>query len=136
MENLSLVFIYSTISQWCREFTISQWCREVTISQTIEQRRDYFVATLIYKCINGKAPSRLVNELVMVSDTHDRSTRLAHSNNLYVPKPNCELFRNSFRYQGPVLWNSLPSEIKEASNIDCFKRMHKNHYFKQRSDMV
>ena len=50
--------------------------------QSIEQRRDYFVATLMYKCINGMAPSRIMNEITKVSDTHDVNTRLANTDDL------------------------------------------------------
>jgi len=33
-------------------------------------------------------------------------------NQLYTPKPNCELFRKSFMYSGAVIWNSLLIHVK------------------------
>ena len=97
--------------------------------QTIEQRRNYFTATLMYKCIRETAPRRLTDELVMSSDTHDLSTRLSQNYNVQVPHPNLEMFRNSFKYQSALIWNSLPTFIKEASDIEVFKRLYKSLYF-------
>ena len=77
--------------------------------QTIDQRRDYFVAMLMHKCIYKTAPIHLVNNIVMTEDTHDIPTRASSNGILQVPQPNCELFKSSFRYQGATLWNNLPS---------------------------
>ena len=99
--------------------------------QTVDERRDYFTATLMYKCINEEAPTRLINELVMTENTHDRSTRSVTHQNLQVPKPKVEHFRNSFRYRGAVQWNSLPTELKSATSADLFKYKYKRHFFKK-----
>ena len=98
--------------------------------QSIEQRRDYFVATLMYKCINDIAPVRISNEITKVSDTHDVNTRLANTDDLYIPEPKCELFRHSFRYYGPSLWNTLPQALRESPSIDSFKYNYKMQYFR------
>ena len=41
------------------------------------------------------------------SDISCRDTRSTNCNQLYTPKPNCELFRKSFMYSGAAIWNSL-----------------------------
>lgn len=97
--------------------------------QTAEQRRTYFIATLMHKCINGAAPVRLMDELVMSADTHVIPTRLAANGNVHIPEPKCELYRNSFRYQGATTWNSLPSQLKNLQDINEFKYMYKRIYF-------
>jgi len=66
----------------------------------------------------------------MTSDTHDIPTRSFQNYNVQIPQPNYEIFRNSFKYQGAVLWNSLPAHLKSATNIDVFKRLYKQRYFK------
>ena len=58
--------------------------------QTIDQRRNYFTATLMYRCINETAPRRLINELVMTNDTHDVFTRSTEHSIVQVPQPNME----------------------------------------------
>ena len=97
--------------------------------QTLDQRRDYDVATLVYRCVNEEAPVRLINELVMTADTHDFPTRSASQGNVQIPEPKVELFRQSFRYQGALLWNKLPSELKNVNDIATFKYMYKKLFF-------
>ena len=38
--------------------------------QSLETRRNYFLNTLLYKCIHGTAPTRLCNEIEMYFDRH------------------------------------------------------------------
>ena len=87
------------------------------------------MTTLMYRCVHGMAPVHLMNELVMTADTHDRDTRSASCNKINVPTPKYECFRNSFRYQGAHLWNYLPPELRNASDISLFKYMYKRLYF-------
>ena len=68
--------------------------------QTLDIRRDYFLSTLMYKCIKGNAPVLLTNELIMTADTHDCNAKASAGGVLQVLKPSSELFRNSFRYKG------------------------------------
>ncbi len=48
--------------------------------------------------------------------------RSADSSNIYVPKPNTELYRSTFVYSGAKIWNDLPVSVKTAQSIDDFKR--------------
>ena len=97
--------------------------------QTIDKRRDYFFSTQMYKCIQGDAPVWLTNRILMVNENHDIVTRYASQKNVVIPRPNLESFRKSFQYQGAVVWNGLPSYLKEASSLDIFKKMYKQMYF-------
>ena len=45
-------------------------------------------------------------------------------NQLYTPKPNCELFRKSFMYSGAAIWNSLPLHVKNATSVNTFKSLY------------
>ena len=47
------------------------------------------------------------------SDISCRHTRSTSCNQLYTPKPHCELFRKSFMYSGADIWNSLPLHVKQ-----------------------
>ena len=95
---------------------------------SFDNRRDYFTATMMLKCIYGLAPLRLINELIVISDAHSPNTRASSNGNILVPMPHVEQFRNSFKYRGAVLWNTLPRDIREAQNIDEFKYRHRKHY--------
>ena len=97
-----------------------------------DKRRDYFKATMMFKCINGLAPLRLTNELSVISDAHSANTRTFSYGYILVPMPHAEQFRNSFEYRDAVLWNTLPRDIRETQNIDEFKYRYRKHYLTKR----
>ena len=97
--------------------------------QSFEHRRDYFVATLMFKCVHGLAPARMVNEIEMVCDRHYHNTRSADSLNVVVPKPNLECFKKCFRYSGAHVWNTLPYTLQNVQSVQSFKQMYKRLYF-------
>ena len=97
--------------------------------QTIDQRRDYFTACLMYQGINNIAPIHINNEIDLVSEIHDAQTRSALNGNVYTPKPNLEIYKNSLRYYGSIIWNDLPAELKSAQDQRDFKRRYKDCYF-------
>ena len=52
----------------------------------------------------------------------DTSLRSFSNQNFYIPKPNISLFKNSLSYSGPVIWNTIPSDIKNSSTLNIFTR--------------
>ena len=97
--------------------------------QSFQQRRDYFLATMMFKCIHGLAPTHMINELEMVCERHDHNTRNADSLNVVVPKPNLECFKRCFRFSGAQVWNSLPENLQNVQSVDSFKHMYKRTHF-------
>ena len=92
----------------------------------LRQRYNYFISTLMYKCLNGKSPSYLANLFKSVSSIHNRDTRQSSNNSLYLPKPNVESFRRSLKYAGANLWNNLPQTVRNVSSLELFKATYKN----------
>ena len=103
--------------------------REVGIQDVIT-RRHYFLSTMMYKIVNDIAPIHLRNKFTYTRDTHDVHTRAAGSDTLQIPDVHYEKFRSSLKYQGSLLWNSLPAGLKSASSVDSFKSCYKKLYFK------
>jgi len=97
--------------------------------QTLEQRRDYYIASLMHKCIHGNAPIHLLNEIVMTSHTHELATRSVSNLNYQIPEPHLEIFKQSFRFQGATLWNNLPLELRNINDINEFKFYYKRLHF-------
>ena len=97
--------------------------------QSIESRRNYFTAMLMFKINNETAPKRLIDLFVYAKDTHEIPTRSSANSTFQVPEPNYEFYRNSFKYQGSILWNSLHPQVKSAQDINQFKRLYKKMYF-------
>ncbi len=56
----------------------------------------------------GNAPDYIKDAIFSVSNVHNAIYRSFCSGDLYVPRPNLEIFKKSFFYNGPLVWNSLP----------------------------
>lgn len=95
---------------------------------TMRERRDYFIACLMFKAIHGLTPSYLSNHITMNVDIHGYDTRSSENMNVYRPTIHKEMFRNSFMCKGSDIWNALPNEVKESPNMDSFKRNY--NFFK------
>ena len=69
----------------------------------VSQRRDYFIAILMFKSIHGLAPQYLCDEITLQRDISTRSTRSLDCNNVYLPCASLECFSNAFVHRGPVI---------------------------------
>ena len=94
----------------------------------VKQRRDYFMALLIFKSIHGLAPEYLCNEISMKIEVSQRLTRHDNENDVFVPDVNTEIAKCSFLYQGPTVYNKLPHHIKECTDLEGFKNMVKRYF--------
>ncbi len=61
--------------------------------QTLDQGKNYYVSSLMFKSMHGLNP-HWINNILMSFENHDRNTRFANNLNVVVPKPNVETFRN------------------------------------------
>ena len=88
---------------------------------SVDQRFDYFIDILMYKCLHGIAPQYLISQFKYVQS----STRSSERRDLVVPHPNIEIFKRSFIHRGPKNWNDICYNIREASSINSFKSLIK-----------
>ena len=95
----------------------------------IQDRINYLKSVQMYKTLNNLAPSYLTDCFNFTSSVHSRSRRSISNNDLYVPKPNTELFRKSFVYSGSKLWNNLPYHVKNAETLGKFKKLYLEHLY-------
>ena len=58
-------------------------------------------------------------------DIYQVNTRSTQVNNIHVPATSTVYFSQSLSVYGSVLWNSIPTDIRNMNNIDCFKRSFK-----------
>ena len=75
---------------------------------------------MVYKSLNGLAPDYPKSMFT------DRSAISAYSlrnceGKLTVPLPRTNFLKNSFSYNGAVMWNSLPTDLRQAQTIASFK---------------
>ena len=90
-----------------------------------ENRVQYQTATLTYKALNNLAPSYLKNCL---SYSANNSLRSNTNSNLQLPSVHIELFRQSFEYSAPKVWNIFNNQIKSASTLSSFKSKVYEYY--------
>jgi hypothetical protein len=57
----------------------------------------------MYKCVHGKAPTYLSDNLCFQHEMSERVTRTAAKDILYIPRAKAECLKRSFHYAGPVL---------------------------------
>ena len=97
---------------------------------TVTERRDFLMAKLMYKCLNGLAPNYLSDMFDYESDFHSYPCRNFRALCLNIPKFNSELYRSSIMYQGVHIWNGLPIHVKQCKSVASFHRECLKYYKK------
>ena len=98
----------------------------------VRQRIIFKIATLMYRCLNGLAPSYLAADCTVVSAIPGRrQLRSATSGQLYIPRTRTVTFGpRSFKVCGPTIWNDLPARMKDPSlSFDSFRKLLKTFLF-------
>ena len=97
----------------------------------IRQRRNYFTLLLVFKCVSiDRAPDYLSNNFTMCNQVNQHySLRSSSSKDLIVPYVSSAVIKSSFTYNGAVLWNDLSADMKNVTELMCFKRLLKNYVF-------
>ena len=94
----------------------------------IEERITYKIATLVYKCKHGTAPTYL--QEILPERQHDRILRSVTSGKLPPSSSkNAQVRKGDFTTIGPQTWNSLPAAVTGADTLDLFKKHLKTHLF-------
>jgi len=91
----------------------------------VRQRVTFKLATLVYKCLNGQAPTYLADICRQTGD-HRSGMRSAETWILHVPRTRSTYGDRSFAVAGPSVWNSLPPAIRDPSlSSQGFRRLLK-----------
>lgn len=99
----------------------------------IPQRIDYKLSMLVFKCLNGMGPRYLTELLIPVSSVDGRrQLRSAQKCDLVVPRTRCNtLGSRAFAVCGPVVWNSLPCDLRiQCKSVHEFGKNLKTYLFK------
>jgi hypothetical protein len=96
----------------------------------VQSRITYKLCVLMYQAHTGVLPAYLNETLNSCQNTVRRpGLRSASTLDFTTPRLRSKFGERAFSFAGPHAWNSLPSEIRSAENIDCFKRKLKTHLF-------
>ena len=69
----------------------------------------------------NEAPVYSKNKLQYLSDRNPYSLRNVASEKLQIPKAKTDLFKKTFTYSEPKVWNELPFSLRQASSHNAFK---------------
>ena len=95
-------------------------------SPSLESRRRYQICLQVYKCLNGLAPTYLLQEFKLSSDFHTHNTR--HKDQVRLPLAKTTKYQSSFRYNGAKTWNTLPSCLRNETNFIKFKKELRKYF--------
>ncbi len=84
---------------------------------------------MVYKSLNGLAPGYMQDMFKYVTDVNVRSTSNADQTKLYLPGgKKLKTYTDNFSYSGGMIWNTIPSDDREAESITAFKSSYVKWY--------
>jgi len=89
----------------------------------LNKRREYHLGCYIFKIINNKSPNYLFTLFNETSIIHSHNTR----KRFFIPSIKTNNGKKSFKYFGPYIWNNIPNEIKNETNLYSFKNKYLNY---------
>ena len=95
----------------------------------IKRRIEYKILTLMFKVKMGLAP-RYISELVHIYDPVRRLCSIVDHKFMEVPTQLKTGGDRAFQKAGPVLWNSLPANIRSSPSLTTFKKALKTYLFR------
>lgn len=87
---------------------------------TIKELIDRQTKLMVFKCINDLAPTYLCNLFTKKADCTERSLRNTNTD-LRLPLKSSANGQKCFSFKGAKSWNSLSTEVKQASSVNAFK---------------
>ena len=94
----------------------------------IQQKSEYKILTITYKCIRGQVLQCLKDLITMNKPKCDNMISNNKGATLAISKVKHKAFAAClFKYSAPLLWNHLPQHIKESPSIDICKTKVKTH---------
>ena len=91
--------------------------------KTLKERRLIFRGKFVYKIANAQAPPVLTDIFEDSSAPQHNYNLRDHDFKFYLPKPKTEYLKNSIRYSGAKLWNSLPRGLRSANSLNLFNSL-------------
>ena len=91
----------------------------------VKERIDFKVLLLVYKTLLGKSPSYLTELVNYNCISGSRAPSLTSS------LVKTSFGKRSFQHYAPILWNSIPSEVKHSEDIPSFKKLLKSYLFQK-----
>ena len=99
----------------------------------INFRINFKIAILVFKCLNGLAPSYLCDLIELYKPPRNLRSSDKHLLKVFKTKY-VTLGDKSFCHAAPTVWNELPIELRKETSIEIFKSKLKTFYFRKAFD--
>ena len=90
----------------------------------VKERIEFKVLLLVYKALAGNSPSYLTNLINYNCISGSRTPSLSTT------QVKTSIGKRAFEHFAPILWNSIPNEIKLSKDISSFKKVLKTFLFR------
>ena len=89
----------------------------------LPDKLSYYLAQIPHKFFydSDSLPAYFTSLFHEITLSHSHATRQS-TNGLFIPQANTNLRKASVAYHGPLLWNQIPSEIRNITTIILFKK--------------
>jgi len=97
----------------------------------VRHRITFKIAVTVYKCLHSMVPPYLAEYCTLTSfDAGRRHLRSAYTRQLIVPRTRTSYGDRSFAVHGPVVWNSLPHDLRSTDiSLATFRNRLKTFLF-------
>ena len=97
----------------------------------VKKRIDYKIILLVFKALHSLAP-QYIADLLQCKKHHSRSLRSDTMGLLVVPRSHSATYGDrNFRHAAPLLWNTLPQDMRDCDDLNMFKGLLKTWLFRQ-----
>ena len=79
----------------------------------------------MYKASKGDLPKPLIDQYKLNARIHTHNTR--QINNPHVKFRRTQLASNQKNHTAPLIWQSIPINLKSTKNIKLFAKLYKKH---------
>ncbi len=84
-----------------------------------------YILKFVYKHQNNNLPNIFNHYFILNNNIHNHRTR--QSNAIHIKQTSNKKGKDTIKYQGAVLWNSIPDAIRKAQTIKTFSKKIKKH---------
>ena len=95
---------------------ITSVLRDTLHQLPVTARTQFKIAALNFDCVRGTGPVYLKQVIRPVSDLSRRSLCSADCGDLFVSRANTSIGQRSFSVAAPVVWNTLPPDLRSPLN--------------------
>ena len=93
----------------------------------VTQRINYNKAVLTFKALNNLTPAYISDLLTPTAQVCNMNLRSSENGSLMLPKARTSFYSGSFAFSAPKLWNTFPTSVRQASSLNTFKGVMKEH---------